>query len=141
MKLRAYRAIQICLLLLFFKPTGTKPQTGKLDYTYNIMVATAIYSVTMVLWKETAFPLCILRIAPNASYCYRRCDPAWYVYYSRPLHKRHAEMPSGTDSPGPKEPCARWMYALAGEYDKTICAAGAMLAVATVTVATCSFRL
>jgi len=22
------------------------------------MVATAIYSVTMVLWKETAFPLC-----------------------------------------------------------------------------------
>jgi len=23
------------------------------------MVATAIYSVTMVLWKETAFPLCI----------------------------------------------------------------------------------
>ena len=25
---------------------------------YKIMVATAIYSVTMVLWKETEFPLC-----------------------------------------------------------------------------------
>ena len=23
-----------------------------------VMVATAIYTVTMVLWKETAFPLC-----------------------------------------------------------------------------------
>ena len=36
-------------------PTSTKPQAGKL--AYKIMVATAIYSVTMVLWKETAFPL------------------------------------------------------------------------------------
>jgi len=26
------------------------------------MVATAIYSVTMVLWKETAFPLCVIII-------------------------------------------------------------------------------
>ena len=34
------------------------PQAGKLGQTYKIMVATAIYSVTMVLWKETAFPLC-----------------------------------------------------------------------------------
>jgi len=50
-------AIQICLLLLLFlKPTSTKPQAGKLGQTYKIMVATAIYSVTMVLWKETAFP-------------------------------------------------------------------------------------
>ena len=40
LKLRPYGAIQICLLLLFF------------------WIATAIYSVTMVLWKETAFPLC-----------------------------------------------------------------------------------
>ena len=39
-------------------PTSTKPQAGKLGQTYKIMVATAIYSVTMVLWKETAFPLC-----------------------------------------------------------------------------------
>jgi len=47
-----YDAIQIRLLLvLFLKPTSTKP-------TYKTMVATAIYSVTMVLWKETAFPLC-----------------------------------------------------------------------------------
>jgi len=34
------------------------PQAGKLSQTYKIMVATAIYSVTMVLWKEIAFPLC-----------------------------------------------------------------------------------
>ena len=27
-------------------------------HVYKIMVATAIYSVTIVLWKETAFPLC-----------------------------------------------------------------------------------
>jgi len=39
-------------------PTSTKPQAGKLGKTYKIMVAAAIYSVTMVLWKETAFPLC-----------------------------------------------------------------------------------
>ena len=44
-----------CVLLLFLP---TKPQAGKLNYTYRIMVATAIYSVTMVLWKETAFPVC-----------------------------------------------------------------------------------
>jgi len=43
------------LLLLFLKPTSTKPQAGKLGQTYKIMVATAIYSVSMVLWKETAF--------------------------------------------------------------------------------------
>ena len=49
--------IIILLLLLFFKPTSTKPQAGKLGQTCRIMVATAIYSVTMVLWKETAFPL------------------------------------------------------------------------------------
>jgi len=30
----------------------------RLDIQNNIMVATAIYSVTMVLWKETGFPLC-----------------------------------------------------------------------------------
>jgi len=36
-------------------PTGTKPRAGKL---WKIMVANAIYSVTMVLWKGTAFPLC-----------------------------------------------------------------------------------
>jgi len=41
----------------YFKPTSKKPQAGKLE-NYKIMVATAIYSVTMVLWKETAFPLC-----------------------------------------------------------------------------------
>ena len=29
--------------------TITKPQAGKLGHTYKIMVATAIYSVTMVL--------------------------------------------------------------------------------------------
>jgi len=46
-----------CVLLLFL-PTSTKPQARKLNYTYRIMVATAIYSVTMVLWKETAFPVC-----------------------------------------------------------------------------------
>ena len=33
----------------YFKPTSTKPQAEKLCYTYKIMVATAIYSVTMVL--------------------------------------------------------------------------------------------
>ena len=42
----------------YFKPTSTKPQAGKLGQTYKIMVATAIYFATMVLWKETAFPLC-----------------------------------------------------------------------------------
>ena len=46
------------LIIIIFKPTSTKPQAGKLDLTYRIMIATAIYSVTMVLWKETAFPLC-----------------------------------------------------------------------------------
>jgi len=40
------------------KPTSTKPQAEKLGQTYKIMVATEIYSVTKVLWKETAFPLC-----------------------------------------------------------------------------------
>jgi len=48
--------------IIIFKPTSTKPQAGKLQKktykkhkkTYKIMVATAIYSVTMVLWKETA---------------------------------------------------------------------------------------
>ena len=33
------------------------------------MVATAIYSVTMVLWKETAFPLC------------RAMERRWRYYY------------------------------------------------------------
>jgi len=44
--------------VIFLKPTSTKPQAEKLGDTYKIMVAAAIYSVTMVLWKETAFPLC-----------------------------------------------------------------------------------
>ena len=44
--------------VIFLKPTSTKPQAEKLGDTYKIMVATAIYSVTMVLLKETAFPLC-----------------------------------------------------------------------------------
>jgi len=44
--------IVVVIIIIF------KPQAGKLGYTYKIMVATAIYSVTMVLWKETAFPLC-----------------------------------------------------------------------------------
>jgi len=34
------------------------PQAGKLGQTYKIMVAADIYSVAMVWWKETAFPLC-----------------------------------------------------------------------------------
>jgi len=46
------------LVLIIIKTTSTKPQAGKLDKTYKIMVATAIYFVIMVLWKETAFPLC-----------------------------------------------------------------------------------
>ena len=55
-------AIIIIIILsffLFFKPTSTKPQAEKtrLDIQ-KIMVATAIYSVIVVLWKETAFPLC-----------------------------------------------------------------------------------
>ena len=45
-------------IIIIFKPTSTNPQAGKLGQTYKIMAATAIYSVTMVLWKETAFPLC-----------------------------------------------------------------------------------
>ena len=49
---------QVRSLLLFFKPTSTKPHAGKLGQTYKIMVATAIYSVTMVSWKDTAFTLC-----------------------------------------------------------------------------------
>jgi len=59
-KLRLYAAIQVrlLLLLLLFKPTDTKPQAGNLGETYKIMVATAIYSVTMVFWKETVLPLC-----------------------------------------------------------------------------------
>ena len=44
-------------IIIIFKPTSTKPQAGKLGLTYKIMVATAIYSVAMVLRKETAFPL------------------------------------------------------------------------------------
>ena len=47
--------------IIIFKPTSTKPQAGKLQKniqknikTYKIMVAMAVYSVTMVLWKETA---------------------------------------------------------------------------------------
>ena len=44
--------------IIIFKPTSTKPQAEILGYTYKIMVAMAIYSVTMVLWKKTAFPLC-----------------------------------------------------------------------------------
>jgi len=47
----------IIVFSFFFNPIDTKPQAGKLGYTYKIMVATAIYSVTMTLWKETAFPL------------------------------------------------------------------------------------
>ena len=55
LKLRPHGAIQTCLLLLlllFLKPTSTKPQAGKLGYTYKIMVATVIYSVTMVLLER-----------------------------------------------------------------------------------------
>jgi len=55
--LRRYTNLFI-IIIIIFKPTSTKPQAEKLGYTYKIMVATAIYSVTMVLWKETAFPLC-----------------------------------------------------------------------------------
>ena len=50
--------IIIIIIIIIIKTTSTKPQAGKLDKTYKIMVATAIYSVIMVLWKETAFPLC-----------------------------------------------------------------------------------
>ena len=50
--------VVVVVVVVFFKPTSTKPQAGKLGQTYKIMVATAIYSVTMVLWKETAFPFC-----------------------------------------------------------------------------------
>ena len=45
-------------IFFIFQPTSKKPQAEKLGQTYKIMVATAIYSVTMVLWKETAFPVC-----------------------------------------------------------------------------------
>jgi len=55
--LRRYTNLFI-IISIIFKPTSTKPQAEKLGYTYKIIVATAIYSVTMVLWKETAFPLC-----------------------------------------------------------------------------------
>ena len=44
--------------IIIIMPTSTKPQAGKLGYTHKIMVVSAIYSVTMVLWKETTFPLC-----------------------------------------------------------------------------------
>jgi len=40
------------------------------------MVATAVYSVTMALWKETAFPL-------------------YYYYYYCPVAGQVADMPSG----------------------------------------------
>jgi len=39
----------INIIIIFLKPTNTKPQAEKLGWTYKIMVATAIYSVTMVL--------------------------------------------------------------------------------------------
>jgi len=39
------------------------------------MVATAIYSVTMVLWKETAFPLC------RAVERRWNCQCYYYYYY------------------------------------------------------------
>ena len=45
----------VVVIIIIFKPASTKPQAGKLGQTYKIMVAMAIY--TMVLWKETAFPL------------------------------------------------------------------------------------
>jgi len=41
------------------------------------MVATAIYSVTMVLWKETAFPLC------------RAMEKRYYYYYYYYLFDTH----------------------------------------------------
>ena len=49
--------VVVIVIIFIFKPTCTKPQIGILGYTYKIMVATVVYSVTMVLWKETAFPL------------------------------------------------------------------------------------
>jgi len=53
-------ASPVLLLLLYFfhfKPTSTKPQDEKIGETYKIMAEMAIYSVTMVLRKETAFRL------------------------------------------------------------------------------------
>ena len=41
------------IIIIFLSP----PAQSR-SWTYKIMVATAIYSVTMVLLKETAFPLC-----------------------------------------------------------------------------------
>ena len=44
------------------------------------MVATAIYSVTMVLWKETAFPLC-----RAMEKCWKRnvvSRVSYYYYYA-----------------------------------------------------------
>jgi len=35
--------------IIIFKPTSTKPQAGKLGLTYKIMVATAIYSVIIII--------------------------------------------------------------------------------------------
>jgi len=37
------------IVIIIFKPTSTKRQAEKLGWKYKIMVATAIYSVTMVL--------------------------------------------------------------------------------------------
>jgi len=48
----------IIIIIIILSPPAKSRQPGKLGQTYKIMVATAIYSVTMVLWKETAFPLC-----------------------------------------------------------------------------------
>jgi len=45
----------IIIIIIIIKHTSTKPQAGKLGQTYKIMVATANYSVTMVLRIETAF--------------------------------------------------------------------------------------
>ena len=45
------------LIFFIFKPTSTKPHAGRLGWTYRVMVATAVYSVTVVLRKEVSLSL------------------------------------------------------------------------------------
>jgi len=47
-------------MIILSPPAQSRRQENyRLDcQTYKILAATATYSVSMVLWKETAFPLC-----------------------------------------------------------------------------------
>jgi len=63
--------VVICIIIIIIIKAQQHKAAGKktrLDYKIK-MIRTAVYSVTMVLWKETTFPVC------------RSMERRYYYYY------------------------------------------------------------